>query len=213
MIVKIALAILALLLTFQVLARLAKKVFHAAFPAPAFIGRFLNSRFRRMMQPPDKVLRDSGVQADMSVLDLGCGSGALTTFLARAVGEAGCVFALDIQLNMLRQLQRKLARAEHRDIHNIQPVRASAYELPFHDDSLDLVIVVAVLQEVPDPSRALREIRRILKPGGIVAVSELLPDPDYPLRSTTIRLGREAGFDLDDALGSFFSYTVRFKKP
>ncbi len=213
MVANIALGILGLLVAFQVLARLAKKVFHATFPAPALIGPFLNSRFRRMIQPPDKVLRQSGVQAGMSALDFGCGSGGLTTFLARAVGETGCVFALDIQLNMLRQLQRKLGRAEHRDIHNIQPVRANAHELPFHDDSLDLVMVVGVLQEVPDPSRALREIKRVLKQGGIAAVSELLPDPDYPLRSTTVRLGREAGFHLDEASGSFFTYTVRFTKP
>jgi hypothetical protein len=49
--------------------------------------------------------------------------------------------------------------------------------------------------------------------GGILAVSEFLPDPDYPLRSTTIRRGLAAGFELDAALGNFWTYTVRFRKP
>ena len=73
--------------------------------------------------------------------------------------------------------------------------------------------MVTVLQEMPDRNRALQETIRVLKPGGILAVTEFLPDPDYPLKSTTIKIGREAGFILDEASGSFWNYTVRFKRP
>ena len=53
----------------------------------------------------------------------------------------------------------------------------------------------------------------MLKPGGILAVSELLLDPDYPLRSTTVRIGAEAGFRPEATMGNLWNYTVRFRKP
>lgn len=149
----------------------------------------------------------------MTVLDLGCGSGAFTTFTARAVGKQGKVYALDIQSGMLKQLEHKLAKAENRDIKNIELVQASAYEMPFERESLDLVYMVAVLLEIPDRGRALREVKRVLKTGGILAITELLPDPDYPWRSTTIKICKREGFVLDASLGNLWTYTVRFKKP
>jgi len=149
----------------------------------------------------------------MTVIDLGCGSGAFTSFVARVVGELGKVYAVDIQPEMLRQLERKLTKAENQDITNIELKQASAYELPFADESIDLVYMVTVLMEIPDRFRALREIRRVLKPGGTLAVTEFLPDPDYPWRSTAIKICQREGFVLDASLGNLWNYTVRFKKP
>jgi len=74
------------------------------------------------------------------------------------------------------------------------------------------VYMVTVLQETPDKQKALKEAGRVLKPGGVLAVTEFLPDPDYPLKSTTIKIGEEAGFILDKVLGNFWNYTVRFVK-
>ncbi len=207
----VLIAILGLLLLHQVVMRIVRKLVH--FPAPAFIGRFLDSNYRRKLQPPDKIIQRSGITKGMRVLEVGCGSGAYTTFVARAVGEEGKVYALDIQPEMLQQLEHKLAKPENEDIKNIELVNSSAYDLPFDDGSLDLVYMVTVLQEIPDRSKALQQVRRVLKPGGVLAVTEWLVDPDYPWKSTTIRLGREAGFHLDEALGNFWQYTVRFRKP
>ena len=207
----VVIVILGLLLLHQVVMRIVRKLVH--FPAPAFIGRGLDSNYRRKLQPPDKIIRRSGIKEGMHVLEVGCGSGAYTTFVARVVGGGGKVYALDIQPEMLQQLQSKLAKPENEDIRNIELVNSSAYELPFDDDSLDLVYMVTVLQEIPDRSKALQQVRRVLKPGGILSVTEWLPDPDYPWKSTTIKIGREAGFALDEAPGNFWHYTVRFRKP
>jgi ubiquinone/menaquinone biosynthesis C-methylase UbiE len=173
----------------------------------------LDSDIRRWRQPPDKLIERSGIKQGMTVLDLGCGSGAFTTFVAKAVGEQGKVYAVDIQPKMLQQLERKLAKPENQDIRNIELKETSAYELPFEDETLDLVYMVTVLQEIPDRGRALREIKRVLKPSGILAVSELLPDPDYPLRSTTVKMCQLEGFVLEEDLGNLWNYTVRFRKP
>ncbi len=208
---KVILIALGAFLLWQALIRVIRKLWH--FPAPAFIGRFLDSGYRRWMQPPDKLIERSGIKPGMTVLDLGCGSGAFTPFVARMVGESGKVYAVDIQPAMLNQMERKLAKAENRDIKNIELRQAGAYHLPFQDRALDLVYMVTVLQEIPDRARALREVSRVLKPGGILAVTEFLPDPDYPLRSTTIKICQREGFVLDDNLGSLWNYTIRFKKP
>jgi len=182
-------------------------------PTPAFFGPFLGSALRRRGQPPAQLIERSGIKPGMTVLDLGCGSGAFTPSVARAVGEQGKVYAVDIQPKMLQQLERKLAKPENQDIRNIELKQASAYDLPFEKSSMDLVYMVTVLQEIPDRSRALREIKRVLKPGGILAVTELLPDPDYPLRSTTIKICQREGFVLEENLGNLWNYTVRFRKP
>lgn len=207
---RIILTVLAVLLVWQVVIRLFKKKFH--FPAPAFIGRFLDSDLRRKLQPPDQLIERSGIKQGMRVLEVGCGSGAFVTFVAKAVGKTGKVYALDIQPAMLNQLKAKLTRSENRDIKNIKLILGSAYKLPFADSSLDLVYMVTVLQEIPDKKKALKEAKRVLKPRGILAVTEFLPDPDYPFKSTTIKLGEAAGFIPDKTLGNFWNYTVRFVK-
>ena len=215
MTLKIVLIVILAILAFPILwlsvAKLVRKLFR--FPAPAFIGRLLDSGYRRRIQPPEQLIERSGMKKGMQVLDLGCGSGAFTTFVARAVGEKGKVYALDIQTDMLKQLERKLSRPENKDIRNIKLIEGNAYELPFEDNSLDVVNMVTVLQEIPDRNKTLQEVKRVLKPEGVLAVTELFPDPDYPWKSTTTKLGEEAGFVVDEVSGNFFNYTVRFRKP
>jgi ubiquinone/menaquinone biosynthesis C-methylase UbiE len=207
----IILCILAFLIFWLSMVMIFRKLVH--FPAPAFIGSLLDSDYRRRIQPPAQLIERSGIKKGMQVLDLGCGSGAFTPFIARTVGEKGKVYALDIQADMLKQLERKLSKPENKDIKNIKLIEGNAYELPFDDGSLDLVNMVTVLQEIPDRNRALQEVKRVLKPGGLFAVTELFPDPDYPWKSTTVKLGNGAGFVVDDVSGNFFNYTVRFRKP
>ena len=207
----IILVILAFLILWLSVAKLVRKL--VRFPAPAFIGRLLDSDYRRRIQPPEQLIERSGMKKGMQVLDLGCGSGAFTNFVARAVGEKGKVYAFDIQPDMLKQLENKLSRPENKNIKNIKLIEGNAYELPFEDNSLDVVNMVTVLQEIPDRNRALQEVKRVLKPEGVLAVTELFPDPDYPWKSTTTKLGEEAGFVVDEVSGNFFNYTVRFRKP
>lgn len=182
------------------------------FPVPNFMGKYLDSDYRRIIQPPDKLVDRSGIKEGMCVLEAGCGSGAFTDYVARAVGE-GYVFALDIQPEMIEQLKKKLMRFENRDITNVFLIDGDVCNMPFKDGYFDLVYMVAVLQEIPETHKALVEIKRVLKPNGILAITEFIPDPDYPLKSTTIKQCEAAGFIFEKTEGSFINYTARFIKP
>lgn len=216
MVAKTLLILLGLLLLHQVVTRLLSKTLrrHLQVPAPAFLGRFLDSDVRRWLQPPDEVIQRSGIREGMQVIDLGCGSGAFTFSIARAVGRKGKVYAIDIQPKMLTQLETKLRRKDNEDVREvIEILNRSAYELPYGDESIDACCMISVLQEIPDRQRALREVKRVLKPGGTLAVTEFVIDPDYALKSTTIKLATESGFLLGKVYGNFANYTVCFKKP
>jgi ubiquinone/menaquinone biosynthesis C-methylase UbiE len=207
----IILGILAFIILWQIFLRLIRRF--VKFPAPAFMGGLLDSGLRKRMEPPARVIAGSGIKPGMQVLEIGCGPGTFTLDAARAAAEKGKVYALDIQEDMLKQLQRKLSLPENYDIKNIEFLNNSAYELPLEDNSLDLVFMVTVFQEIPDKQRALSEFKRVLKPSAILAISEWIVDPDYPWTSTTRRMAERGGFVYDGFSGNRWNYTVRFRKP
>ena len=109
--------------------------------------------------------------SDMTLLDVGCGPGTVTVDLAERLTQ-GSVVGVDASDDVLESA-RGLADAH--GTKNISFEHANAYELPFEDDSFDVVFAHQLLQHLSDPVAALREMRRVVKPGGFVAVR----DADY----------------------------------
>ncbi|MGO1318146.1 MAG: class I SAM-dependent methyltransferase, partial [Cellulomonadaceae bacterium] len=107
----------------------------------------------------------------LSVLDVGCGPGTITVDLAQTVAP-GVVTGIDTSAKVLEQARQHAATA---GVENVDFVEADVYALPFDADSFDIVHAHQVLQHLSDPVLALREIKRITKPGGLVAVR----DADY----------------------------------
>jgi ubiquinone/menaquinone biosynthesis C-methylase UbiE len=70
-----------------------------------------------------------------------------------------------------------------------------------------------VLPEIPDQTRALAELRRVLKPGGVLSITEEFLDPDYPFAFETIRRAETAGFSLEQRFGNWWLYTLNFTLP
>lgn len=182
-------------------------------PIPASVnsGLFFDSNLRKFLQPPKLIIKRAGIKRGMTVLDLGCGSGAYSTEAAAAVGEEGLVYAADLQTGMLNQLRNKLKK-EGNKVSNVKVVKANAEELPFNSDKFDLVFLVDVLQEVPNRKKALSEIRRVLKPKGAVAITEYFMDPDFVFKAQTIRQCEKAGFKKIRTLGGPLHYTALFVK-
>jgi SAM-dependent methyltransferase len=109
--------------------------------------------------------------AGLSVLDIGCGPGTITADLAARVAP-GPVTAVDQAADVLDVAR---AEVEGRNLTNVHFATADVHRLEFPDGAFDVVHAHQVLQHVADPVRALREMRRVCRPGGVVAAR----DADY----------------------------------
>ncbi|MFJ9339839.1 class I SAM-dependent methyltransferase [Streptomyces sp. NPDC101733] len=109
----------------------------------------------------------------MRLLDVGCGPGTITADLAELVAPGGRVTAVDAAADVLAQASAHVRERGLAD--SVDFATADVHALDFPDASFDVVHAHQVLQHVGDPVRALREMRRVCRPGGIVAVR----DADY----------------------------------
>ena len=176
-------------------------------PCPYAVAWLVDNPYRRRQVAP--LLARIGIRPGERVLELGPGPGAFTVPAAQRTEPGGSLIAVDIQPAMIAAVERKVRQA---GLANVETRVASAYELPLDDDSVDRAFLVTVLGEIPDRQRALAELRRVLKPGGILSTTEQFMDPDYPLASTVIRWAAEAGFELAERHGSWWTYTLNFRK-
>lgn len=120
----------------------------------------------------------SGVRPGMRVLDIAGGTGDLTEQFAKRVGAQGEVVLADINDAMLSVGREKLRNRGV--VGNVSYVQADAEQLPFADDSFDVITIAFGLRNVTDKSRALRSMLRVLKPGGRLLVLEF-SKPVQPL--------------------------------
>jgi len=104
----------------------------------------------------------------MRLLDLGCGPGSITLGLAEAVAP-GEVVGVDLQPSQVAQAQ---ALSAARGVKNVRFEVADVYRLPFPDGSFDAVFAHVVLMHLREPVRALAEMRRVLRPGGVAGVRD-----------------------------------------
>jgi len=191
----------------EVVIRIMRRFIH--FPIPAFIARFIDNPIRRRIQPPAKVVDWMGIREGMHVLEIGPGPGTFTIEASKRVGENGKVFAIDIQPSVISRLKSSLQRAK---IANVMARVASAYELPFSNNTFDRAFMIAVSAEIPNRKKALLEIKRVLRDDGLLAIGEFLLDPDYPRRTTVTDWCKDSGFELVDRYGGVLHYLLRFKK-
>jgi SAM-dependent methyltransferase len=181
------------------------------FPMPAWMGNAIAAGpYRSRVQPPSMIIEALEVRPGMEIVELGCGSGYYTVAVAKAIRPAGIVFAVDIQQGMLDKLK---ARMEEEGVENIIPVLADAEgDIPLDDGLADAVFSVTVLPEIPDPLKALLQVKRLLKDDGIFVNAEFLLDPDFPLRKTVVKWATESGFLLKRQLGNPLRHVLVFSK-
>ena len=140
------------------------------------------------------------------LLEIGVGTGYYSLDLAEWVGPDGTLELFDLQQKFLDHVMRGAAE---RGLSNLIPTQGDATALPYEDDSVDAAILTAVLGEIPDAAAALREIRRVLKPGGRLVVGELFGDPHFTTRASLERMGGEAGLRLEETSGNWFGFFAR----
>ncbi len=115
------------------------------------------------------------LKAGGSALDVACGSGKLTAVLARMAGPSGHVVGLDFSRQML-----EVARSEHPGIEFLD---GDALNLPFEDAGFDASTIAFGLRNLADPVRGLREMLRVVRPGGRAVVLEFVRPPNGPVGS------------------------------
>jgi ubiquinone/menaquinone biosynthesis C-methylase UbiE len=110
-------------------------------------------------------------------------------------------------------LDHTMDRAREAGFTNVHPTQSDATGMPYEDSSFDAAFLVTVLGEVPDQDAAMRELSRVLRPGGRLVVGELFGDPHYVgLGSMRLRAAA-AGLVYERKLGNALGFFARFSKP
>lgn len=163
--------------------------------ADAERARDLAARLERRAKADDEVaaretyLTLLDISLGDRVLDVGCGSGAVTRDIARRVGERGLAVGLDPSLELLAVARRLAAEAGLDD--RIEFREGNVLRLPFPDGSFDVVVCATVLSHVPGGEAAISELARVLRPGGRVGVFDFDADMTiftHPDRALTRRI-------------------------
>jgi ubiquinone/menaquinone biosynthesis C-methylase UbiE len=142
------------------------------------------------------------------VLEIGPGTGYYTLDLAEWVGSDGTIEIFDLQQEFL---DHTMERAADRGLSNVRATQGDARALPYEDDSMDAVVLVAVLGEILDPDAAIREIARVLRPGGHLVVGELLGDPHFTTPRRLERYAQRAALRVVRRNGPSFGYFARIE--
>ncbi|GAB4455132.1 MAG: class I SAM-dependent methyltransferase [Anaerolineales bacterium] len=150
-----------------------------------------------------------GLRPGQRVLEVGPGPGRLLIPAARRVLPGGEVIGLDIQPGMIERLK---ARAAQAGVSNLTPILGDATQSHFPPDYFDVIYFCTVLGEIPDRAAALHQCQAALKPGGLLSITEIFPDPHYQSRTTVQRLAESVGFQLQAIHGSWYFFTANFVK-
>lgn len=146
---------------------------HAASTGQVFTeSSWLDLHFEAMRPEYERTVRSVGIEPGWHVLDAGCGGGSFLPLLAELVGPQGRVTAMDLAPDNVAEVERRGAASPL-----ACPVDAkvgSLLDMPFPDDSFDAVWIANVLMyfDAGQVERALAEVRRVVRPGGLVAAKE-----------------------------------------
>jgi ubiquinone/menaquinone biosynthesis C-methylase UbiE len=174
------------------------------YVCPVELASSLSNPLRRLIHNPRKIL-GSYINKGMTVIDLGCGPGYFTTWLARMVGEEGMVIAADLQQGMLEKVIEKIRGTDLEQrikIHKCQDDKIGVSE------KVDFVLAFWMVHEVPDQQKMFEELRSILNQGGRILVIE----PKFHVTKESfkkmITLIESAGFEIIESPKVSLSRTV-----
>jgi SAM-dependent methyltransferase len=157
-----------------------------------------------------KVLEVLHPEPGEKILEVGPGPGYHSFAMAERLLPGGQLHAFDIQQKMLDALMGKAAT---RRVENIVARQGDARDLPYSDGSFDGALLVTVLGEIPDQELALRELHRVLRPGGRLVVGEIPALDPHFVRFPVLRSRAEAaGFQLERRDGPGLAFITAFRR-
>ena len=139
---------------------------------PRFFVNLLDATRNRLLErartSPMEFFAPLALRPGLDVLDVGCGTGDFLRLLAPIVSP-GTAVGVDLSETMIAEAHQRSAE----NVGNLSVRVGSVLELPFPAESFDRVIATQLLLHVPDPQRALVEIKRVLTPSGVVSITEI----------------------------------------
>jgi ubiquinone/menaquinone biosynthesis C-methylase UbiE len=144
----------------------------------------------------------------MNVLEVGPGPGYFSVSVARSLTQGRLVLA-DIQMEMLNYAWKRL---DKRKIKNVAYYLCDGRTYQFPENSFDRIFMITVIGEVENKKEYMDEFYRILKPGGLLSISELAGDPDKMTSQEVKELAGKASFEFYRMYGNERNYTINFKK-
>jgi len=164
---------------------------------PWWLGYLLLFPLRRIRENPNRILKPY-IRDGMTVLEPGSGMGYFTRDMARLVGPAGRVIALDIQPRMLAGLRRRLKRAGLLGRVELRLGRPDSLGIDDLKEKVDLAVAFHVVHEVPDAKRLFLELFKALKSGSRLLVAEPKHHVSERDFEDSLRAAREVGFAVED---------------
>ncbi|MBN1614832.1 MAG: class I SAM-dependent methyltransferase [Deltaproteobacteria bacterium] len=113
-----------------------------------------------------RLLKDAGLKSGDKVLEVGCGPGFFTLPAAEIVGDKGILYAVDVHPRAIEKVRKKI---EEKGISNVRPLLRNAADTGLTDGSVDAVFMFGLPYIVGGQEKVLNEMRRILKPGGVLS--------------------------------------------
>jgi ubiquinone/menaquinone biosynthesis C-methylase UbiE len=162
---------------------------------PWWLGYLLASPLRRLLDDPQEMLR-AHVREGMHALDVGSGMGFFSLPLASMVGSSGKVVCVDLQEKMLRGLMKRAGKAGLSGTIDARLCRADSLGLDDLRGTIDFVLAYAVLHEVKDKGRLLREIRDTMKPTAKVLLVEPKAHVSQAEFASTLAAAQQTGFTV-----------------
>lgn len=163
---------------------------------------------RNLVLSPKELIRRLKLTPEMKVLEVGPGPGYFSIPVAKFLKTGKLVLA-DIQPEMLEKARNRMNKRNFRNV-EYYLCNGQKFELP--DNQFDRIFLVTVLGEIENPELYLSEFYRILKPGGILSISEQAGDPDKLSIEETKELALHFDFTLSELFGNKRSYTINFRK-
>lgn len=128
----------------------------------------LNSKFRRLLQNPQKILNPY-LQTGITVLDIGCGPGYFSLEMAKMIGPSGKVIAADVQQGMLDIISEKIKGTALENTVELYKCNTDRIDI---SQKADFILCFYMVHEVPDRQKFITNLKELIAPGGFVYIAE-----------------------------------------
>ncbi len=190
------------LIAFQILIR----VWFRLFPQPIPYGWtwLLENPWRKSYRNPERTADQCGIEPTDTVLEIGCGSGLFTRALATRCAK---LIVQDIEPRYVEE-----TKAKTKDLTHLEFISTDVCKLGL-DAVADVIVLISVLPEIPNPVLALGACLKALKPGGHIIISQELFEPEYVPSGQIDTWALSAGLEVITRTGNVWVYLNRYARP